>query len=52
VIHGLRKGFSLSLLTLEKRKKKATSKNPFLFEDFKFGRYILANLESEVHEAC
>jgi hypothetical protein len=42
----------LFLLGLKRRKKQCSIRNPFLFEDFKLGRYILANLESEVHEAC
>jgi hypothetical protein len=37
---------------MEIRKKECSIRNPLLFEDFKLGRYILANLESKVHEAC
>jgi hypothetical protein len=39
------------LLGLEIRKKERRIGNLFLFEDFKLGRYILANLESGVDEA-
>jgi len=37
---------------LEIRIKEGSIRNPFLFEDFKLGRYILANLENGVDEAC
>jgi len=36
---------------LEIRKKEGSIRNPFLFEDFKLGRYILANLENGVDKA-
>jgi len=46
------KGFSLLLLGLEIRRKKGSIRNPFLFEDFKLGRYILVSFESEAYEVC
>jgi hypothetical protein len=39
-------------LGLEIRRKKGSIRNPFLFEDFKLGRYILVSFESEAYEVC
>jgi hypothetical protein len=45
-------GISLAFTKFREKKEEDNIINPFLFQDFKLKRYIIANLESGVHKAC